>query len=178
MCWLSRKLRHSFSTFAVSSRSSRRIRSSRDTVKSAIRELSDVKEVIRESLRKEVNKHKEEYAKGKGKATAGKTKSAIKAGKSLRIMYHFADDLPFYTVRGLEARALRLLGHEDFEGLKNGKHFTGDDFSDEESMEEDRSAPDEDAQQDLLMRACRDSVALSKLPVQCSPEPPKKKRRC
>ncbi|CAE7190076.1 NaCP60E, partial [Symbiodinium pilosum] len=131
--------------------------------------------VIRESLRKEVNKHKEEYAKGKGKATAGKTKSAIKAGKSLRIMYHFADDLPFYTVRGLEARALRLLGHEDFEGLKNGKHFTGDDFSDEESMEEDRSAPDEDAQQDLLMRACRDSVALSKLPVQCSPEPPKKK---
>ena len=87
--------------------------------------------------------------KGKGKAPAGKARSAIKEGKSCRIMYHFADDLPFYTVRGLEARALRLLGHKDFKDLKNGKHFTGDDFSDEESTEEDRSAPDEDAQKGL-----------------------------
>ena len=150
----------------------------KEEVKEDIEKLSNVKEVIRESLVEKVNNYKEEYAKGKGKATAGKTKSAIKDGKSLRIMYHFAEDLPFYTVRGLEARALRLLGHKDFKGLKNGKHFTGDDFSDEESTEEDRSAPDEDAQKDLLMRACRDSVGLSNFPVQHFPEPPKKKRRC
>ena len=152
----------------------------KEKVKEDIQKLSDVKEVIRESLVTQLWRYEGERAKGKDKATAGKTKSAIKAGKSLRIMYHFADDLPFYTVHGLEsrARALRLLGHEDFKGLKNGKHFTGDDFSDEESTEEDRSAPDEDAQKDLLMRACRDSVALSNLPVQHLHEPPKKKRRC
>ena len=153
----------------------------KEKVEESITKLSDVKEVIRQSLLMQVKSYifdKEEEAKGKGKATPGKTKSAITAGQSLRIMYSFVEDLPFYTVRGLQARALRLLGHKDFKDLKNGKHFTGDDFSDEESTEEDRSAPDEDAQKDLLMRACRDSVALSKVPVQHFPEPPKKKRRC
>ena len=154
----------------------------KNKVEEDIRKLSDVKEVIRESLLKEVRTYmvvKGRLAKGKAKkAIAEKTESGITGGKSLRIMYHFAEDLPFYTVRGLQARALRLLGHKDFKDLKNGKHFTGDDFSDEESTEEDRSAPDEDAQKDLLMRACRDSVALSKLPVQHLHGPPKKKRRC
>ena len=131
-------------------------------VEEDMQEKSDVKEVIRESLVMQLSRYELERAKGKGKATAGKARSAIKEGKSCRIMYHFADDLPFYTARGLEARALRLLGHKDFKDLKNGKHFTGDDFSDEESTEEDRSTPDEDAQKSLLMRACRDSVALSK----------------
>ena len=147
-------------------------------VEENISKLSDVKEVIRESLLMQVESYIFKQGEAKGKGTAGKTHSAIKAGNNLRIMYRFAKDLQFYTVRGLQARALRLLGHEDFKDLKSGKHFTGDDFSDEESTQEDRSAPDEDAQKDLLMRACRDSVALSKLPVQCSPEPPKKKRRC
>ena len=147
-------------------------------VEENITKLSDVKEVIRESLLKEVSYYKVHIA-NKGKtAIADKTESRITGGESLRIMYRFAKDLQFYTVRGLQARALRLLGHKDFKDLKNGKHFTGDDFSDEESTQEDRSAPDEDAQKDLLMRACRDSVALSNLPVQHLHEPPKKKRRC
>ncbi|CAE7243528.1 NaCP60E, partial [Symbiodinium necroappetens] len=105
-------------------------------VEEDMQEKSDVKEVIRESLVMQLSRYELERAKGKGKATAGKARSAIKEGKSCRIMYHFADDLPFYTVPGLEARALRLLGHKDFKDLKNGKHFTGDDFSDEESTEE------------------------------------------
>ena len=154
-------------------------------VEKDIQEKSDVKEVIRESLLNVVSRYirymvvKGKQAKGKAKkAIAEKAEAGITGGKSLRIMYHFAEDLQFYTVRGLQARALRLLGHKDFKDLKNGKHFTGDDFSDEESTEEDRSAPDEDAQKDLLMRACRDSVALSSLPVQHLHEPPRKKRRC
>ena len=70
-------------------------------------------------------------------------------------MYRFAEDLQ----------------HKDVNDLKNGKHFTGDDFSHEESTDEDRSAPDEDAQTDLLMRACCDGGALSNLPVQHLHEP-------
>ena len=152
----------------------------KEKVKEDIQKLSDVKKVIRQSLVEKVGFYifNQGEAKRKGNTTAGKTHSAIKAGNNLRIMYRFAKDLQFYTVRGLQARALRLLGHKDFKDLKNGKHFTGDDFSDEESTEEDRSAPDEDAQKDLLTRACRDSVALSNMPVQHLHEPPKKKRRC
>ena len=67
-------------------------------VEEDIKKLSDVKEVIRESIVDKVLRYIDEYAKGKGKGTAGKTKSAIKAGKSRRIMYRFADDLQFYTV--------------------------------------------------------------------------------
>ena len=121
------------------------------------KKLSDVKEVIRESLLKEVESYafKQGGAKLKGNATAGKTHSAIKAGNNLRIMYRFAEDLQ----------------HKDVNDLKNGKHFTGDDFSHEESTDEDRSAPDEDAQTDLLMRACCDGGALSNLPVQHLHEP-------
>ena len=150
----------------------------KEKVKEDIQKLSDVKEVIRQSLLMQVESYIFKQGEAKGKGTAGKTHSAIKAGNNLRIMYRFAKDLQFYTVRGLQARALRLLGHKDLKDLKNGKHFIGDDFSDEESTEEDRSAPDEDAQKDLLMRACRDSVALSHLPVQHLHEPLMKKRRC
>ena len=67
-------------------------------VEEDIKKLSDVKEVIRESIVDKVLRYIDEYAKRKGKGTAGKTKSAIKAGKSRRIMYRFADDLQFYTV--------------------------------------------------------------------------------
>ena len=151
----------------------------KEEVKEDIQKKSDVKEVIRESLVEKVFYYKGKLAKGKTKKEiAEKAESGITGGNNLRIMYSFAADLPFYTVRGLEARALRLLGHIDFKDLRNGKHFTGDDFSDEESTEEDKSAPDEDAQKDLLMKTCRDSIALSNLPVQHLHEPPKKKRRC
>ena len=176
VCWLGRKSRRSFSTLEVSSRRRRRIWSRRIFKRSSMSKRSSESRRWRRS-RAIFSTGKQ--AKGKAKkAIAEKAESRITGGKSLCIMYHFADDLQFYTVRGLQARALRLLGHKDFIGLKNGKHFTGDGFSDEESTEEDRSAPDEDAQKDLLMRACRDSVALSKLPVQHLHEPPKKKRRC
>ena len=108
-------------------------------VEEDIKKLSDVKEVIRESIVDKVLRYIDEYAKGKGKGTAGKTKSAIKAGKSRRIMYRFADDLQFYTV----------------------SNFTDDDFRDEESTQEDRRAPDEDAQKDLRFQTCRFSISMS-----------------
>eukprot|EP00435_Cladocopium_sp_Y103_P035981 s2774_g9.t1 len=82
---------------------------------------------------------------------------------------------------GLQARSLRLLGHEELHeelrDLPNGKHFSGDDFS-EESTEEERSPADEDAQMDLLLRACRDSATLSGLSVEQSREPQKKRQKC
>ena len=134
MCWLGRKFPHSFSTTAVSSR-----RSKSGKVEEDIKKLSDVKEVIRESIVDKVLRYIDEYAKRKGKGTAGKTKSAIKSWK--KPSHH----VPL-------CRRLAVLHRQ---------HFTDDDFRDEESTQEDRRAPDEDAQKDLRFQTCRFSISMS-----------------
>lgn len=141
-----------------------------------VSELSDIKALVQNALDKEVRSYYTK-AKGVGKNRAGEALSALDRGpESIRMVFCFSEDLPFYTVRGLQARSLRLLEHKDFKDLPNGKHFSGDDFS-EESTEEDRSPADEDAQMDLLLRACRDSATLSGLSVEQSLEPRKKRQK-
>ena len=52
------------------------------TVKSPIQELSDVKEVIRESLREKVSDYKDEYAEGKAKPQLGRPNRLSKMEKA------------------------------------------------------------------------------------------------
>lgn len=141
-----------------------------------VSKLSDIKAAVKNALEKEVRSYSTK-AKRVDQTKAKEALSALgKDPKSIRMVFCFDADLPFYTVRGLQARSLRLLEHEDFKDLPNGRHFSGDDFS-EESTEEDRSGADEDAQRDLLLRACRDSATLSGLFVEQSLEPRKKRQK-
>ena len=138
-----------------------------------VRKLSDIRAAVKNTFDEKVTSY---CRKGKGvsQKRPNEALSALDNGpKSIRMVFCFDEDLPFYTVRGLQARSLRLLEHRDFKDLPNGKHFSGDDFS--ESTEEDRSPGDEDAQMDLLLRACRDSATLSGSVEQ--PLEPRKKRQ-
>lgn len=136
-------------------------------IDNVVSELSEIA-VVERALRKELLDYKDSSKLKKKNRIVAEALSALgedgEDPKSIRMVFCFDEDLPFYTVRGLQARSLRLLEHEDFKDLPNGKHFSGDDFS-EESTEGDRSPADEDAQMDFLLRACHDLITSDGLVV-------------
>ena len=143
-------------------------------IDNVVSKLSEIA-VVERALRKELLDYKDSSKLKKKNRIAAEALSAMgEDPRSIRMVLCFDEDLPFYTVRGLQARSLRLLEHEGFKDLPNGKHFSGDDIS-EESTEEDRSPAD--AQMDLLLRACRDGATLSGLSVEQSLEPCKKRQK-
>ena len=135
-------------------------------IDNVVSELSEIA-VVERALRKELLDYKDSSKLKKKNRIAAEALSALgEDPKSIRMVFCFDEDLPFYIVRGLQVRSLRLLEHEDFKDLPNGKHFSGDDFS-EERTEEDRSPADEDAQMELAMtvplfRGCLLSNPLSR----------------
>ena len=138
-------------------------------------EMSNVKDVLEQYLKKELSYFKAFYAAKKAKSLCNEILEHLeKAQCTVRIKYDVVEGLPFYTVRGLQARSLRILQHPAFKGLHNGSRHR-DDFSDSSGVSQ-KSPPDADEQEALLLRACRDSGMLA----QCHQDmlPPQKRARC
>ena len=146
----------------------------KDNAETSVEEMSNVKDVLEQYLKEKLLYFREFCAAKKAKGLCNKILEHLEKPKcKVRIKY-VVEGLPFYTVRGLQARSLRILQHPAFEGLHNGSRHR-DDFSDSSGVSQ-KSPPDADEQEALLLRACRDSGMLA----HCHQDmlPPQKRARC
>ena len=146
----------------------------KDNAETLVEKMSNVKDVLEQYLKEKLLYFKAVYAAKKAKSLCNKILEHLEKPKcKVRIKY-VVEGLPFYTVRGLQARSLRILQHPAFKGLHNGSRHR-DDFSDSSGVSQ-KSPPDADEQEALLLRACRDSGMLAR----CHQDmlPPQKRARC
>ena len=100
----------------------------KDNAETLVEEMSNVKDVLEQYLKMALS-CEAFYAAKKTKGLYNEILKHLKKAKcTVRIKY-VVEGLPFYTVRGLQARSLRILQHPAFKGLHNGSRHR-DDFSD------------------------------------------------
>lgn len=151
--------------------------SGKKKVKHLVSTLSNVKADIQQQLKKELSFFYLE-APATDKKLIKKALARICRGDStVRMIYHLKDPLGFYSICGLMARALRVLGHKDFKDLKNGGYHGDDDFCDRDGSPS-RSLPDAEEREALLRRAVHDSQDLAGLCPDSKLKGSRKRKQC
>lgn len=149
----------------------------KNDVKHAVSSLSNLKNGIQEQLQDKLSRFYLKTNDTNKEVISQAIKHICQDDCTLRIVHRCDKPLSFYTICGLQARALRVLGHEDFKELKNGIYHGNDDFC-ELDTNSSRSLPDAEERQALLRRACHDSAVAAGLWSDSTFKQPRKRKHC